>query len=66
MSKIFVTNGDWDGARAKLKSTLETQNASFNEKLQAVFAPRKSGADERQAAPAAKNDQLLARSHKRG
>ncbi len=64
MSKILVTKGDWNGARAKLKSTLETQNASFNAQLKAVFA--KPGATEQQDAPVAKNDQLLARSHKRG
>jgi hypothetical protein len=70
VSKIIVTNGDWKGARAQLKTTLETQNASFNAQLKAVFAPPKpqASAAEQQApaAPAAKREQLLARSQKRG
>jgi hypothetical protein len=68
VSKIVVTNGDWKGARAKLKTTLEAQNASFNAQLQSVFAPPKpqAGTTGPQATPAAKLEQLLARSQKRG
>jgi hypothetical protein len=70
VSKIVVTNGDWKGARAKLKTTLEAQNASFNAQLQSVFAPPKPQAGttgpQAQATPAAKLEQLLARSQKRG
>jgi hypothetical protein len=67
VKKIIVTNGDWSGARAKLKTTLEAQNASFNTQLKAVFAPPKPQAGAAgQQTPAAKHEQLLARSQKRG
>jgi hypothetical protein len=67
LKKIVVANGDWNGARAKLKTTLEQQNASFNTQLKAVFAPPKPQASAAgQQAPAVKHEQLLARSQKRG
>jgi hypothetical protein len=39
LAKIIVQNGDWDAARAELKSSLETQNAAFKASLKAAFAP---------------------------
>jgi len=39
LAKIIVQNGNWDAARAELKSSLETQNAAFNAKLKAAFPP---------------------------
>lgn len=39
MAKIIVKNNDWDGARAKLESSLQAQNTDFSAKLKAAFAP---------------------------
>lgn len=69
MTKIIVENGDWDGARAKLKTTLEAQNAAFNANLKATFAPRQANgaANEKQSqtAPSTSSDTFLSRSKRR-
>jgi hypothetical protein len=68
LKKIVVTGDDWNGARAKLKSTLEAQNASFNRQMQAVFAPKSQvgAADQQAPTPAEKREQFLSRSRQRG
>ena len=49
MAKIIVKNNDWDGARAKLQSSLESQQSDFNAKMKAAFAP--PAAEAKPAAP---------------
>ena len=39
MAKIIVKNSDWDGARAKLQASLDTQQSDFNAKMKAAFSP---------------------------
>jgi hypothetical protein len=72
LAKILIKNGDWDKARAELKTTLEAQNATFNAKLKALFAPPEPEApakDEQAPAkisPSAKRgESILSRSYKR-
>jgi len=38
LTRIIVNNGDWDEACAKLKTTLQAQDAKFNAGLKAAFA----------------------------
>ena len=69
MTKIIVENGDWNGARAKLKTTLEAQNAAFNANLKATFGPKSANGEaadkQSQMAPAAKTETFLSRSKRR-
>jgi hypothetical protein len=48
VAKIIVKNDDWDGARARLQSSLDAQRTDFNAKMKAAFAPQQT------AEPAAK------------
>ena len=45
MARIIVKNNDWDGARAKLQSSLQAQNADFSAKMKAAFAPPSAAAE---------------------
>ena len=51
LTRIIVNNGDWDEACAKLKTTLQAQDAKFNAGLKAAFASPSAPA--KPAAPAA-------------
>jgi hypothetical protein len=42
--KIIVQDNDWDGARSKLKSSLEEQSSAFSASLKAAFAPTTAAA----------------------
>lgn len=51
MARIIVKNNDWDGARAKLKTSFDAQQSAFDASLKAIFAPP---ADDRPVEPKAK------------
>jgi hypothetical protein len=53
VTKIIVKNGDWDKARAELKSCLDEQDARFNAQIAAVLGPHPSV--RKAAAPAEPN-----------
>ncbi|MCF8475871.1 MAG: hypothetical protein K9G60_02500 [Pseudolabrys sp.] len=76
MTRIIVQNGDWAGARAKLKTNLETQHANFQAKINAALGVTTPQAEAEPAVgkpqtgarlgPATKQDQpLLPRSRLR-
>jgi hypothetical protein len=50
LAKIIVENDDWNGARAKLQSSFDTQRSDFSAKMKAAFAPTQAAVAE----PAAK------------
>ena len=71
MTKIYVTNGDWDKARSELGAQLDARKNAFDAKLAAVFAPaRNAAADQPSKADGPQNKKsnslLLARSRVRG
>lgn len=53
MAKILVQNGDWDAARAKLKTSLDAQKATFNAALKATFVSPADAAKTAAATPKA-------------
>jgi hypothetical protein len=70
LATIIVKNDDWDTARAKLKTTLDAQDAAFNASLKSTFAPKsaKGAAAQEQSkmVPPPKTEAFLSRSKRRG
>ena len=76
MTTIIVKNGNWDEARAKLKTNLDAQSIELKQKVTAALSPKSSTASPQapvaaphasaRSAPAATGDKsILARSRLR-
>lgn len=55
MGTIYVKNGNWDEACAKLKVELDNRDAQFNAKVGATFASGKKQPGAQEAAAPAKS-----------
>ena len=74
MGTIYVKNGNWDEACAKLKVDLDNRDAQFNAKVGAAFASAKKQPDAQEAKAPAKGaskssvspSSILSRSRVRG
>lgn len=73
MGTIYVKNGNWDEACAKLKVDLDNRDAQFNAKVGAAFASKKQPEAQEAKAPAkgaskssVSSSSILSRSRVRG